>query len=199
MWSHKNEVGRMAAAQATLNRSTPGIDESVGAAIEVLKTSAQQFLQASMTGLAMAALNKIEEVVDKIDIDELIDKINVDAVIDKLEDFTGVELGDVIGGNLGDLNGGTLMDLATGKLEDLAAGGGPLINAGYGALQATMSGKNPVWAAFKGGWSGASTKTKVIVVLCVVFILLLAPVVIVVLLLGALVAAIVAAVRSATS
>ncbi|WP_216699272.1 hypothetical protein [Arthrobacter sp. H14] len=91
-----------------------------------------------------------------------------------------------------------LEDVAAGELKDLSASGGPLVNAGLGALRATMSGKNPVWAALKGAWSGASTKTKVIVVLCLVLILLLAPVVLVVLLLGLLVAAIVAAVRSAT-
>lgn len=182
VWSHTDEVGLMAAAQGTLNRSTQDIDESsVGEAFEALKTSAQQLLQASISGLAMAALNKIEEVVDKVDVDEIVDK-----------------LGDLAGDKLGDLAGGKLGDLAADKLEDLAAGGGPLMNAGFGALQAGLSGKNPVWAAFKAGWSGASTKTKVIVVLCVVFILLLAPVTLVVLLLGLLIAAIVAAIRSAS-
>ncbi|WP_051441489.1 hypothetical protein [Arthrobacter sp. H14] len=91
-----------------------------------------------------------------------------------------------------------LEDVVEGKLEDPAASGDPVMNAGLGALQAVMSGKNPVWAALKGAWSGASTKTKVIVVLCLVLILLLAPVVLVVLLLGLLVAAIAAAIRSAT-
>lgn len=91
-----------------------------------------------------------------------------------------------------------LDDVASGKLEDLTASGGPQVNAGLGALRAFMSGKNPVWAALKGAWSGAGTKTKVIVVLCLILLLLLAPVVLVVLLLGLLVAAIVAAIRSAT-
>ncbi|MHA7172588.1 hypothetical protein [Arthrobacter monumenti] len=163
----------MAAAQGTLNRSTQGIDDSVGEAFEVLKASAQQLLEASVSGLTTAALNKIEEIVEKVDVDEIVDK-------------------------LGDLAGGTLGDLAADKLEDLAAGGGPLMNAGFGALQAGLSGKNPVWAAFKAGWSGASTKTKAIVVLCVVLILLLAPVTLVVLLLGLLIAAIVAVIRSAS-
>lgn len=89
-------------------------------------------------------------------------------------------------------------DVAAADLGDLAASGGPLTTAGLGAVRAVMSGKNPVWAALRGAWSGTSTKIKVVIVLCLVLILLLAPVFLVGVLLGLLIAAIVAAIRSAT-
>lgn len=91
----------------------------------------------------------------------------------------------------------TVDDVASGKLEDVESSAGPLMSAGLGALRAVISGKNPVSAALKGAWSGASTKAKVIVVLCLVPISLLALVAVVLLLLGLLVAAIVLVIRSA--
>ncbi|KAE8762268.1 hypothetical protein [Georgenia thermotolerans] len=86
-------------------------------------------------------------------------------------------------------------------IEDLDLGvvpkgvlGGALVEG----VQAFAAGKSPVWAAARGAWEGAETKTKVLVVLAVVLLVLLLPVVLVLLLLGLLVAGIVAAIRAAT-
>ncbi|GAB3264468.1 hypothetical protein GCM10027562_29050 [Arthrobacter pigmenti] len=53
-----------------------------------------------------------------------------------------------------------LNDVAAGKVEDPAADGGPQTNAGLDSLQAVKSGKNPMWAALKGAWSGRGAVHK---------------------------------------
>ncbi len=83
-------------------------------------------------------------------------------------------------------------------LNDLVASGGPATQAVAEGLTAKLSGKNPVWAAIKGAWSGASLKAKLAVVLILLVAGLLAPVVLLVLVLGLLVAAIVMGIRAAT-
>jgi hypothetical protein len=82
-------------------------------------------------------------------------------------------------------------------LEEYAASQGAAERAGYEGLKARLQGRNPVWAAMKGAWWGASPQLRLVAVLAVVLTLLLAPVVLVLLLLGLLLAGIVAAIRAA--
>jgi len=113
-----------------------------------------------------------------------------------------------LGSALRDLTSTTFryaMAKASRKVEDwsddlnsVVGNGGPTMMAALQGLNAALQGKNPVWAALKGAWSGASLKLKLAVVLTLLLMLLLSPVVIVVLALGLLVAAIVAGIRSAT-
>jgi ABC-type multidrug transport system fused ATPase/permease subunit len=83
-------------------------------------------------------------------------------------------------------------------LDDFVTSGGPTTQAVFEGVKAKLRGKNPVWAAIKGAWSGASPKLKLAVVLILILILVLAPVVLLVLLLVLLVAALVAGIRAAT-
>lgn len=84
------------------------------------------------------------------------------------------------------------------KIEEYAASEGATGRAALEGLKAHLLGKNPVWAAMKGAWWGASVPLRVIAVLVLLLGLLLAPVVVLLLLLGLLVAAIVAGIRAAT-
>ncbi|HET7667625.1 MAG TPA: hypothetical protein VFK56_16470 [Mycobacterium sp.] len=77
--------------------------------------------------------------------------------------------------------------------------GGAGMKAGFEGIRAALTGKNPVWAAIKGLWSGLSGPAKTALVLLVILGLLLAPVLLVVLLLALLVVALVAAVRQPLS
>jgi hypothetical protein len=83
-------------------------------------------------------------------------------------------------------------------LNDFGASGGPTTQAVFEGVKAKLRGKNPVWAAIKGAWSGASPKLKLAVVLILILTLVLAPVVLLVLVLGPQVAALVAGIRAAT-
>jgi hypothetical protein len=83
-------------------------------------------------------------------------------------------------------------------LEEYANSQGATGRAGFEGLKAHLLGKNPVWAAMKGAWTGASVRLRVVVVLILVLFLLLAPVPLVLLLLGLVIAAIVAGIRAAT-
>jgi hypothetical protein len=83
-------------------------------------------------------------------------------------------------------------------LNDFVASGGSTTQAVVGGLKAMLRGKNPVWAAIKGAWSGASSELKLAVVLILILTLLLGPVVLLVLVLGLLIAALVAGIRAAT-
>src|SRR3954447_10585150 len=83
-------------------------------------------------------------------------------------------------------------------LNELVASGGPTTQAVFEGVKAKLRGKNPVWAAIRGAWSGASPKLKLAVVLILILTLVLAPVVLLVLVLGLLVAALVAGIRAAT-
>jgi hypothetical protein len=83
-------------------------------------------------------------------------------------------------------------------LEAVAASGGAKAQAGLRGAKAELQGKNPVWAAVKGAWNGASVKLKLAAVLLLVLLLLLAPVPTLLLLLGLLIAALVKAIRAAT-
>ena len=83
-------------------------------------------------------------------------------------------------------------------IEEYASSQGAAGKAGYEGLRAHLLGKNPVWAALRGAWQGASVRLRSVAVLVLLLVLLLAPVALVVALLGLLVAAIVAAIRAAT-
>ena len=85
-----------------------------------------------------------------------------------------------------------------GGLEEYVASQGAAERAGYEGLKARLLGKNPVWAALKGAWWGASPPLRLVAVLVVMLVLVLAPVVLLLLLLGLLVAAIVSGIRAAT-
>lgn len=87
------------------------------------------------------------------------------------------------------------VDDLSGMLEGVGQGGGVGMNALLKGGMAALSGKNPVWAAIKGGVSAMSTTTKVMVALLLILTAVLAPVVLLVVALLLLVMAIVAAVR----
>src|SRR3954467_1837650 len=76
-------------------------------------------------------------------------------------------------------------------LNDFVASEGPTTQAVFEGVKAKLRGKNPVWAAIKGAWSGASPELKLAVVLILTLTLLLGPVVLLVLLLGLVVAGLV--------
>ena len=81
-----------------------------------------------------------------------------------------------------------------------ASGGGARQQAGIKGVQAGLRGKNPVWAAIKGAWSGGGEMVKAAIVAAVVatlLLLLLSPVLLLVFLLSLLVVAAVEKVRSA--
>ena len=91
-------------------------------------------------------------------------------------------------------------DVVEGELDAIAEGGGAKQQAVVKGFQAILQGKNPIWAAIKGAWSGNDTKIKAIFVAAVValvLLLLLSPVLLLVLLLGLLIAAVVLRARSA--
>lgn len=84
------------------------------------------------------------------------------------------------------------------KIEDYTASAGPSGRAAVEGLKAHLLGKNPVWAAIKGAWRGATSQLRLVAILVLLLVLLLAPVVLLLLLLGLLIAAIVAGIRAAT-
>ncbi|GAA1974433.1 hypothetical protein GCM10009798_39600 [Nocardioides panacihumi] len=104
---------------------------------------------------------------------------------------------------------GSLAEAAVGRLsdkvdewiqglEEYAASEGATGGAILAGVKAHLQGKNPVWAAMKGAWSGASVQLRVVAVLVLLLVLLLAPVALLVVILGLLIAAIVAGIRGAT-
>ena len=85
----------------------------------------------------------------------------------------------------------------TNTLFEAVEHGSPGMRAGLEGVRAVFTGKNPVWAAIKGLWSGLSGPAKTALVLLVILGLALAPVLLVILLLALLALALVAAVRAA--
>ncbi len=84
--------------------------------------------------------------------------------------------------------------------DDLADGGDAKRQAGVRGVQAGVLGKNPVWAAIKGAWTGGSTAVKVAVVaagVALVLLLVLSPVLLVVVLVTVPVVVVVSKARSA--
>ena len=135
--------------------------------------------------------------------------------------FTDV-LNDAIGGTAARLS--TKVDEWTDRLNDVAAGTAKNVSSEIGhqaakgldeiaddgsakqqavaaGVVAGVRGKNPLWAALKGAWSGGSVAVKaaiVAVVLGVVLLLVVSPVLLLVFLLSLLVIAAVMKVRSAS-
>jgi hypothetical protein len=93
------------------------------------------------------------------------------------------------------------VEFAAAKLSQKADGrGGAQQHAGVKGVQAGLQGKNPVWAAIKGAWSGGAAKVKAAIVAAVValvLLLVLSPVLLLAFLLGLLVIAAVAKARAA--
>jgi len=87
------------------------------------------------------------------------------------------------------------VDDLSGMLEGIGQGGGVGMSALLSGGMAALGGKNPVWAAIKGGVAAMSTTTKVVVGLLLILTAVLAPVVLLVVALLLLVLAIVSAVR----
>lgn len=88
-------------------------------------------------------------------------------------------------------------NVGTGAGDDQ---GGAARQAGLRGARAALGGKNPVWAAVKGAWSGGSAAVKAAIVAALAALLLLAvlsPVLLLVYLLSLLVVAAVAQVRRA--
>ncbi|WP_233272090.1 hypothetical protein [Mycolicibacterium smegmatis] len=82
------------------------------------------------------------------------------------------------------------------SLFDAIENSSPRLKAVVEALRAVMSGKNPVWAAIKGLWTGLSAGAKALLILAVIVAILLLPVLVVVLLLALLVVAVIVAIRA---
>lgn len=102
----------------------------------------------------------------------------VGVVAAKVDDWTN-KLNDVAAGAGG-------ASQAVGRVaDDLADGGNAQRQAGVRGVQAGLVGKNPVWAAIKGAWTGGSTAVKVAVVaagVALILLLVLSPVLLVVVL-----------------
>ncbi|WP_338021001.1 DUF1676 domain-containing protein [Rhodococcus sp. YH1] len=86
----------------------------------------------------------------------------------------------------------------TDQLTDSVTNGSASRKAVLKGVGAALTGRNPLWAAFKGLLAGLSIKAKILLALAVVLVALLAPVLLVVALLALLVAGVIAAVRAAT-
>jgi hypothetical protein len=91
-------------------------------------------------------------------------------------------------------------ELAADSLDAAAESGDARQQAGARGVRAGLQGKNPVWAAIKGAWSGGSSQVRAAIVAAVVamvLLLLLSPVLLLVFLLGLLIIEAVARARSA--
>jgi hypothetical protein len=91
-------------------------------------------------------------------------------------------------------------ELAAEGLDAAAESGGAKQQAGAKGVQAGLRGKNPVWAAIKGAWSGGSSQVRAAIVaamVSMVLLLLLSPVLLLVFLLALLIIAAVSKARSA--
>lgn len=102
----------------------------------------------------------------------------VGAMAAKVDEWTD-KLNDVAAG------AGTSSGTVDAAADGLAQGGDAKHQAGVRGVQAGLAGKNPVWAAVKGAWTGGGTAVKLAVVaagICLVLLLLLSPVTLVLLL-----------------
>ncbi|HWN25356.1 MAG TPA: hypothetical protein VNP37_00190, partial [Actinomycetospora sp.] len=116
------------------------------------------------------------------------------SMIDRLAAAATVKVEEVAD-RLGDMAADAAKD-ALGGAGAGAGGGGVFANAVLQGGLAKLQGRNPVWAAIKGGVSAMSPTTKVLVGLLLILLAVLSPVLLIVLALVLLVAAIVGAVRS---
>lgn len=117
----------------------------------------------------------------------------VAALSTKIDDWTD-RLNSTAGGS------GAPPSAADHAADDLAEGGGAGQQAGVRGLQAGLTGKNPIWAAIKGAWTGGSPAVKAAVItagVAVILLLVLSPVLLVVLLVTVPILVVVSRVRSA--
>lgn len=84
-----------------------------------------------------------------------------------------------------------VVDRVVHQLEEIAAGHGVLPSAGLRAAVAFLGGKNPIWAAIKGGFAGLSPGAKLVVILALVLAIILLPVTVLLLLIVVIVVVIV--------
>lgn len=89
------------------------------------------------------------------------------------------------------------LDHSLDSIAESVTRGGASTTAALRAIDASLTGKNPIWAAIKGLVSGLSRTAQIALVLLIVLGLLLGPVLLVVALLGLLVAGLAAAGRAA--
>ena len=111
----------------------------------------------------------------------------------KVDDWTN-KLNDVAAG------AGDASDDVGKVADDLAEGGNAKHQAGVRGVPAGLVGKNPVWAAIKGAWTGGSTAVKVAIVAAgvgLILVLVLSPVLLVVLLVAVPIVVAVSKARSA--
>ena len=116
----------------------------------------------------------------------------------KTDDWTD-RLNNVAAGGVKDASD-TGGELAAEGLDAAAESGGAKQQAGAKGVRAGLQGKNPVWAAIKGAWTGGSSQVKASIVAAVVglvLLLLVSPVLLIVFLLALLIIAAVAKARSA--
>ena len=88
------------------------------------------------------------------------------------------------------------VDDLSDQVEDMASGGGVKLGAIFGAGNALMAGKNPLFGAMKGAWGALGVGPKIAIIAGLVLLGVLSPVALLLLLVGLLIAGIVAAVRS---
>lgn len=88
------------------------------------------------------------------------------------------------------------VDDLSDNLEKMASGGGLKLGALFGAGNALMAGKNPLFGAMKGAWGALGIGPKIAIIVGLVLLGVLSPVALVLLLVGLLVAGIISAVKS---
>ena len=92
----------------------------------------------------------------------------LDLAVSKVSQKVG-DLTDRLDGAAGD----TIEDAAEAVTDEIPDIGGATGTAAVGAASAGLTGKNPVWGAIKGAWSGGSAKVKAAIVAAVVALVLL--------------------------
>jgi hypothetical protein len=108
---------------------------------------------------------------------------------DKVDSWTD-DLNDIAHGDKPDLP--DLGEMAGEGLGKAAEGGSATRQAGLKGAQASLQGKNPVWAALKGAWSGGGAVVRAAIVTSVVaaiLLLVVSPVLLIVFLLSLLIIA----------
>ncbi|HEX3336077.1 MAG TPA: hypothetical protein VHS54_06405 [Jatrophihabitans sp.] len=110
----------------------------------------------------------------------------------------GSALRDVLEASLHYLNGKVAQKTErwAAQLDEQEATRGSAEQAGYEGIKAGLQGRNPIWAAIKGAWAGASGPLKLVAVLFLVLVLVLAPVPTLLLVLGLLITVVIKAIQA---
>ncbi|WP_018331851.1 hypothetical protein [Actinomycetospora chiangmaiensis] len=88
------------------------------------------------------------------------------------------------------------VDGLSDQVEKIGSGGGLKMGAIFGAGNALMAGRNPLFGAMKGAWGALGTGPKIAIIVGLVLLGVLSPVALLLLLVGLLIAGIVSAVKS---